>query len=103
MLEHAVSYTFDRLKFTYILITFVYFMIIVELIITLYKQIKEKTVPWIHMGIFGFSFAIMLSSFIGTNAEFMRTSIGVLPFFYMALAMLIDYIFLKMQKSSQDS
>jgi len=83
--------------------SYIYFLIIMELIITLYKWIKEKIVPWLHIGIFGFSFAIMLSTFIGTNAEFMRTSIGVLPFFYMALAMLIDYILLKAQKSREIS
>lgn len=68
-------------------------MILAELGIMIYKWIKEKKVPWIHAGIFAFSFTIMVSSFIGTNAEYMRTSIGVVPFLYLSVAIFIDYLY----------
>ena len=99
------SVIYDILVFITKIVNFsyVYLMIVIELIITIYKWIKDKKVPWIHIGIFGFSFAIIASSFIGTNAEYMRTSIGVVPFFYMALAMLIDYILLANQKNMTKS
>lgn len=72
--------------------SYVYLMILTELGITLYKCIKEKQVPWIHVGLFAFTFTIMASSFIGTNSEYMRTSIGVVPFFYISIAIFLNYI-----------
>lgn len=76
----------------FITFSHVYCIVAIEFIIVIYKWIKDKKVPWIHCGLFGFPFVIILSSFIGTNAEFMRTSICVMPFAYVSIAIYIDYI-----------
>lgn len=70
----------------------VYLMIVIEFLITLYKWIKEKQIPWIDLGLFGFSFAIVVLSIIGTNAEFARTSVAVIPFLYISLAKTLEDI-----------
>ena len=89
-------FLFNIVNFSY-----VYIMILIEFIVFVYKWIKEKRIPWIHAGIFGFSLTIMISSFVGTNAEYMRTSIGVVPFFYMSLAIFLDYILMSVGKIKQ--
>lgn len=70
----------------------VYLMIVIEFFITLYKWIKNRQIPWIDLGLFGFSFVIVVSSIIGTNAEFARTSVAVIPFIYISLAKIIEDI-----------
>lgn len=77
------------------LITFFhsYLVIFIELILIVYNWIKNKKVPWLHFGILGMILVIVMSSFIGTCAEFMRTAICALPFTYFALALYIVYFF----------
>ena len=83
--------TFVKL-FTFLTFSHVYIIILIELVLTIYNWIKTKKVPWIHLGLFAFPLVIIESSFIGTCAEFMRTSIYVLPFAYIALATYIDML-----------
>ena len=84
-LTYAVSQSFLILKMIH-----VYIITLIQLIIGIYKWIKNKKVPWIDLGLFAFMFATLFTTFIGTNAEFMRTSICVLPFAYIAIALYIN-------------
>lgn len=56
----------------------VYVIMLIELIIVCYYWIKKKN-SWIHLGFFGFLIGTVLTTVIGTNAEFPRTMILVLP------------------------
>lgn len=76
--------------FTFLKFLTVYLIMIIEAIISIYKWIKYKKPDWIHLGLFGFIMAMLFTSFIGTNAEFMRTAICVVPFSYLALGIIIS-------------
>lgn len=78
--------------FSFITFAHIYIVIIIELILLIYNWIKNKKVPWIHCGLFGFTFVIIYSSFIGTCAEYMRTAICALPFVYVSIATYADKI-----------
>lgn len=66
-----------------------YIAIILCAIIFVIKWIKTKRIPYIYAGLFAFPLAIILSSFIGTCEEFMRTAICALPFTYISIVMLL--------------
>ena len=68
----------------------VYYLILLEGILFIYKLIKYKKTDWINLGLFGFNFAIVIVSFIGTNSEFMRTAICTVPFSYIAIATILN-------------
>ena len=74
------------------IITFshVYIAIILELIIFVYKWIKYKKISWIDAGLFAYPLVIIGSTFIGTCAEFMRTSICAVPFTFIAYILLFE-------------
>ncbi len=74
-----------------------YIAIILEGVVTLYLWIKNKKVPWVDLGLFGFPLVIILSSYIGTCAEFMRTAICTVPFTFIAYIFLITR-FLKLER-----
>ncbi len=76
------------------IITFasVYLAIIIEFIIFIYKWIKDKKIPWLDGGLFAFPLVIVASTFIGTNAEFMRTAICAVPFTFITYILLISRI-----------
>lgn len=76
-------------SFTFFRFSTVYLIMIMEAIMSIYKWIKNKKPDWIHLGLFGFIMAMLFTSFTGTNAEFMRTAICVLPFSYLALGIII--------------
>lgn len=79
--------------FTFITLAQSYITILIEFVLLIYLWIKNKKVPWIHFGLFAFPLIIIISSFIGTNAEFMRTAICALPFTYISLIMFLDKLF----------
>ncbi len=73
-----------------------YIAILIELILLIYRWIKYKKVPWLDCGLFVFPLAIILSSFIGTYNEYMRTAICTLPFTYLTYVLfIIDFLKLK--------
>lgn len=78
--------------FSFITFSHVYIIMAIEFILIVYKWIKDKKVPWIHCGLLGFPLVIIFSAFIGTCGEFMRTSISVLPFAYVSMAIYADAI-----------
>ncbi len=79
--------------FVFITFAHCYICIIIQLILSIYKWIKSKQVPWINLGLFAFPLVIIISTFIGTNGEFMRTAICAVPFTYISIAMLADKLF----------
>ncbi len=81
----------DTMPLLFNIITFAhaYIAILIELILLIYRWIKNKKVPWLDCGLFAFPLVIIMSSFIGTNAEFMRTAICCVPFTYISYVLLI--------------
>lgn len=84
-----IKYNFVR-SFMFLKFSTVYIITMIEAAISLFLWIKNKRPDWIHLGLFGFITAILVTSFIGTNAEFMRTAICVVPFSYMAIGIIIS-------------
>ena len=89
------SFIASSLDTSFSVITFfhVYIVTFLELILLIVKWVKNKKVPWINAGLFAFPFIIVMSSFIGTCNEFMRTAICCVPFTFIGFVMLIDKIF----------
>ncbi len=79
--------------FTFVTFAHSYLAIFIEFILLIYLWIKDKKVPWIHFGLFAFPLIIIVSSFVGTCAEYMRTAICALPFTYISLAIFADMLF----------
>lgn len=82
-----------RSSFTFITFAHVYIFTFIELIVSLYKGIKYKMFPWINLGLALFPLIIIVSSFVGTCGEFMRTAICAVPFTYLSLVLLINEVF----------
>ncbi len=92
-----IQYNFIK-SFSFLNFFIVYIILIIEGILSIYRWIKNKKPNWINLGLFGFLLAILVTSFIGTNAEFMRTSICVVPFSYLAIGTLINDCIKKFRK-----
>lgn len=60
------------------------------------KNNKKKEM-WIHLGLASFMLAICVTSILGTCAEWGRTAICVLPYTYISLGYLIDYVIKKIK------
>lgn len=86
-LKNTLTVLFEFITFAHI-----YIIICIEFVLFIYYWIKNKSVPWINCVFFAFQLAIIVSTFIGTNAEFMRTALCVLPFAYICVAIYIDKI-----------
>lgn len=79
-LNKIVSLPFLQLKFYH-----VYWIAIVEFVWIMGIIFKEKRIDLLHSGFFVFTAGIIVSTFIGTCGEYMRTSLMVVPFSYIAL------------------
>lgn len=77
-------------SFNFLKFSTVYLILLIEGTLSIYRWIKSKKPDWINLGLFGFIVAILIISFIGTNAEFMRTAICVVPFSYIAIGTLLS-------------
>ena len=77
-------------SFSFLKISTVYYIILIEGVLAIYRWIKYKKPNWINLGLFGFNALILVTTFIGTNSEWMRTAICVLPFSYIAIGTLIS-------------
>lgn len=73
----------------------VYIIMLIQLVLVIKNWIVYKKTNWINLGLFAFPFVIILSSFIGTCSEFMRTAIACVPFTYVSLIYLINMVFEK--------
>lgn len=72
----------------------VYVIMLIELIIVCYYWIKKKN-SWIHLGFFGFLIGTVLTTVIGTNAEFPRTMILVLPIEIICISIYLNILIKK--------
>jgi|GEM_PF-5610229 len=75
----------------------VYVLICVEGIFVVNCWKRKRKDLWIHVGFFVFMPAIMLGTFITTNAEFMRTSVSIVPFAYCSIAYCISRLVMKLK------
>lgn len=80
-IQETIVKTFDFITFFHI-----YVILVINTILIIYRWVKYKKVPWIYIGLFGFPFVIVFSSFIGTCGEWMRTAQCALPFAYISIA-----------------
>ena len=71
----------------------VYLIMLIQLILSIKNWIIEKKPNWFNLGFFAFPFVIILSSFIGTCSEFMRTSIACIPFTHVSFIYLVHLLF----------
>ena len=85
-------------SFNFLKFSTVYLILVIECVLSIYRWIKNKKPDWINLGLFGFILAILVTSFIGTNAEFMRTAICVVPFCYIAIGTLVWDVIKKYEK-----
>lgn len=85
-LNTIVTSPFLFLKFHH-----VYWIAIIEFIIVMWIIFKEKRIDLIHSGFFVFTAGILVSTFIGTCGEYMRTSLMVVPFSYIIFAYYLNY------------
>ncbi len=77
---------FDNLKVGHvILISFL------QGCVMMFLWIKNRRPPWIHMGLFAFTFPVLWSTFILTNNEFTRTMIYVVPPTYISIALFAEW------------
>lgn len=78
------KYNFIK-SFNFLKFSTVYYIIIIECIINLYEMSKKRKIDWIHLGLFGITLSIVFVAFVGTNGEFMRTAICVVPLSYISI------------------
>lgn len=85
---YFILIVWQRFLFAGLTIGHVYIVGLIELIFSLREMIKHKLVPWIDFGIAGFIMAILISVYIGTYAEYMRSTIYILPFMYLGIGLI---------------
>ena len=66
-----------------------YFILLGQIVLFVIKFIRERALPWIDFGLWGFLLVIPISTYVATCAEFPRTMIHVLPFLYCSAASLL--------------
>ena len=69
----------------------VYFICLIETSVVIIKLIKKKAV-WLDAGIVTCITGVLLTTFFGTCAEWARTAIAILPFAFIAYALLVQRI-----------
>lgn len=85
---YYILIVWQRFLFAGLTIGHVYIVGLIELVFSLREMIKHKPVPWIDFGIAGFIMAILISVYIGTYAEYMRSTIYILPFMYLGIGLI---------------
>jgi hypothetical protein len=70
----------------------IYILIVMEGILVVDCFRRKKKELWIHVGFFVFMPAIIISTFIATNGEFMRTSVAVVPFAYCSITYCLNML-----------
>lgn len=101
-ISNQVNAKFNFVRsFMFLKFSTVYIIIIMEGIIAIYRWIKNKKPDWIHLGLFGFTTLVLITSFIGTNGEFMRTAICVVPFSYISIGVIISEAIEKYRKEER--
>lgn len=66
-----------------------------EFAIFVFILIRKKFVDWIHLGLAGFILSTGFLAILGTNAEFARTSITMIPFMFISVALWVKMLFSK--------
>lgn len=74
----------------------IYIAMLIELMNVLVGLVKKKDV-WFHLGLASFMIIIILSSVWGTCAEWGRTAICVLPYFYISFGICVQWIYDKIK------
>lgn len=70
----------------------VYIFIIIMQILFIYELVFKHNFNWLELGLFAFPMVIVLSSFIGTCGEFMRTAQTSLQFTYISMVYCINIL-----------
>ena len=64
-----------------------------ELVIFVTVLIRKKLVDWVHLGLAAFILSTGLLALMGTNAEFARTSITMIPFMFVSVGLWVKMLF----------
>ncbi|MEG2295216.1 MAG: hypothetical protein RSB96_00530, partial [Oscillospiraceae bacterium] len=82
------------------IITFgqVYLIIACGMIAIFYTMIRHKKILWIECGLISVILLTVVSTIIGTYAEYGRTAVCLLPYCYIAIARGIDFVIKKNNK-----
>lgn len=86
----SVLMSIQTTLFSFLKIGHIYFLCMVEAVITLWKWIRKKQLDWIHLGLMTFLLFFTLTTFVGTYAEFSRSIIHALPLVVLSIALLLD-------------
>ncbi len=73
-----------------------------ELVIFVIILIRKKFADWVHLGLAGFILSTGLLALIGTNAEFARTSITMIPFMFISVGLWINLLYTKFICKNKD-
>lgn len=94
------SWLHESLYSSFALLTFfhIYILVFIEMCLMIIKWVKSKKIPWTYCGLFSFPLVIIVSSFIGTCGEYMRTAACCVPFAYLIFIMLIYDFFIKKER-----
>ena len=84
--------TVTNTVFNWMKVGYVYILCAASWLITIIKSLFQKKMDWIWLGIAGGMLTILLSVFVGTYGEWLRTLSYILPFAYISFMMLINEI-----------
>lgn len=75
-------YPYQKILFDNLTILHVLLASALEGIAMVVVWIKRRTMPWLHMALFSISVCTTYLTFFITNAQYMRTMISILPYFF---------------------
>ncbi|MEE1077057.1 MAG: glycosyltransferase family 39 protein [Acutalibacteraceae bacterium] len=73
-----------------------------ELVIFVVVLVRKKFTDWLHLGLAGFILSTAVLSILGTNAEFARTSITMIPFMFISVGLWINLLYTKFICKNKD-
>ncbi len=95
-------YQVYEIVFATLRIGHLYVIMCAELIIAFVLWIKQKKIPWIHLGLAAFLCGIVLSSIVATCDEYPRTMVCALPLAYFSCASFASWVWTRALRTSTE-
>lgn len=83
-------------------LAWLFVMPLVLIVAAIVLWIRNKTCPWLYLGVFGVTFATIIVNYLGDYGSFIRITIYVLPFIYFGAGLLIDLFSTKRGKTGKN-
>ena len=64
-----------------------------EGVVMVWVWVRQKQPPWLHMALFAILMCTTFPTYLITCGEYMRTMITVLPYFFICMGMLVQWLF----------